>query len=130
MGGQQVPGHRGGRLAGSAPGSLAEDPLLARVFDLIERRYADTDAPIGCREVAELVGLTSGHLTTVVRQRTGRTVGQWITERRMREARWLLADTDLTVAAIAGRSGYRAPGYFVRRFRTENGMPPLSWRGG
>lgn len=117
-----------GRLAGDAPGALADDPLLAAVFDVVERRYAETDAPIGLREVADAVGLTTGHLATVVRRRTGRTVGQWITERRMREARRLLVDTDLTVAAVARRVGYRDPGYFVRRFRREHGVPPLAWR--
>jgi AraC-like DNA-binding protein len=55
-------------------------------------------------------------------------VQQWITERRMREARRLLADTDLTVAEIARRVGYRDAGYFVRRFRTAHGVPPVAWR--
>lgn len=117
-----------GRLAVDTPGALADDPLLAAVFDIVERRHADTDPPIGLREVADAVGLTTGHLTTVVGRRTGRTVGQWITERRMREARRLLADTNLTVEAVARRVGYRDPGYFVRRFRKENGVPPRSWR--
>ena len=53
---------------------------------------------------------------------------QWITERRMQEARRLLADTDLTVAEIAGRVGYREAGYFIRRFRTAHGVPPATWR--
>lgn len=117
-----------GRLAVDAPGALADEPLLAAVFNVVERRYADTDAPIGLREVADAIGLTTGHLTTVIGRRTGRTVGQWITERRMREARRLLADTDLTVAAVARQVGYRDPGYFVRRFRREHGVPPLAWR--
>lgn len=74
------------------------------------------------------VGLTPGHLTTVVGRRTGRTVQQWITERRLREARRLLADTDLTVAEVARRVGYRDGGYFVRRFRTAHGVTPAAWR--
>jgi AraC family transcriptional regulator, transcriptional activator of pobA len=64
----------------------------------------------------------------VVGRRTGRTVQQWITERRMREARRLLADTDLTVTEIAPRVGYREAGYFVRRFRTAHGVTPGAWR--
>lgn len=116
-----------GRLAADAPGGPVPDPLLAEVFAVIELRYADPDAPIGLREVADAVGLTAGHLATAVKRRTGRTVGEWITERRMREARRLLADTDLTVTALARRVGYRDPGYFVRRFRTEHDVPPLTW---
>ncbi|WP_181782834.1 helix-turn-helix transcriptional regulator, partial [Pseudonocardia pini] len=101
------------------------DPLVARVFAVIEDRFADT---LSLRDVAAAVGLTPGHLTTVVGRTTGRTVQQWITERRMREARRLLAETTLTVADVAGRVGYRDPGYFLRRFRTAHGVTPTAWR--
>jgi AraC-like DNA-binding protein len=63
-----------------------------------------------------------------VRRRTGRTVGQWITERRMAEARRLLDGTDLTVAAVGARVGFRDPGYFVRTFRRAHGTAPQAWR--
>lgn len=115
------------RLAADVVGHLAgqDEPLLAAVFDAIERRYAE---PISLREVAQEVGLTPGHLTTVVGRRTGRTVQQWLTERRMSEARRLLSTTALPVEAIARRTGYQDSGYFVRRFRAAHGMPPGQWR--
>jgi AraC-like DNA-binding protein len=114
-----------GRLEVDVPAALADRPVLAAVFDVVERRFAE---PVTSREIAREVGLTPGHLTTLVGRHTGRTVGQWLTERRMREARRLLVATDLTVAAVAGRVGYRDPGYFVRRFRREHGVPPQAWR--
>jgi AraC-like DNA-binding protein len=101
------------------------DPLLAAVLDVIESRYRE---PISLRDVADAVGLTPGHLTTVVGRRTGRTVAQWIAERRMREARRLLADTELAVVEIASHVGYREAGYFVRRFRAAHGVTPGAWR--
>ena len=102
------------------------EPLLAAVFDVIENRYQE---PISLRDVADALALTTGHLTTLVGRRTGRTVQQWITERRMREARRLLADTDVTIGEIAGRVGYRDAGYFTRRFRAAHDMTPHAWRG-
>jgi AraC family transcriptional regulator, transcriptional activator of pobA len=114
-----------GRLHLDAPAELDVEPLVAAVFDVVEERYHE---PISLREVADAVGLTSGHLTTVIGRRTGRTVQQWITERRMREARRLLADTDLAVVEIAHRVGYRESGYFVRRFRAAHGVTPGVWR--
>ena len=114
-----------GRLHWDAPAERGIEPLLAAVFDVIEARSHE---PISLRDVADAVGLTPGHLTTAIGRRTGRTVQQWITERRMREARRLLADTDLTVGEIARRVGYREAGYFVRRFRAAHGVPPAAWR--
>jgi AraC family transcriptional regulator, transcriptional activator of pobA len=102
-----------------------DEPLLAAVFDVVEQRFRE---PLSLRDVAAAVRLTPGHVTTVVGRRTGRTVQQWITERRLREARRLLHDTDLTVAAVAARVGFRDTGYFVRRFRGAHGLPPGRWR--
>ena len=113
-----------GRLQDDVPAEAA-DPLLAAVFALIEARFRE---PISLRDVAAHLGRTPGHLTTVVGRGTGRTVQQWITERRMREARRLLVDTDLTVAEIGSRVGYRDAGYFARRFRAAHATGPAAWR--
>ncbi|MEW1722942.1 AraC family transcriptional regulator [Streptomyces sp. NPDC093109] len=113
------------RLDLDIPFDVARDPLLAAVFHVIETRYRE---PISLNDVAVAVAQSSGHLTTVVRLRTGRSVGQWITERRMREARRLLADTDLAIGEIASRVGYRDPGYFTRRFHAEHHLAPRAWR--
>jgi len=102
------------------------EPLLAEVFAVIEQRHAE---PLSLRDVAQEVGMTAGHLTTVVRRRTGRTVGEWIIERRMAEARSLLAETDLPIAEVARRVGVSDPGYFSRLFSRTHGSSPRQWRG-
>ncbi|MCE3556136.1 AraC family transcriptional regulator [Pseudonocardia sp. RS11V-5] len=116
-----------GRLGIDVTDELGVDPLVAQVLEFVENHYHEA---ISLRDVAAAVGLTPGHLTTAVGRATGRTVQQWITERRMREARRLLVDTDLTVADIARRIGYRDAGYFVRRFRSAHRVTPTAWRRG
>lgn len=101
------------------------EPLLAEVFAVIDEHRGE---PLSLSDVAGMVGITPGHLTTVVRQRTGRTVGEWIMERRMAEARGLLADTPLPVAEVARRVGISDPGYFSRVFRRFHGASPRAWR--
>ncbi|OCB39917.1 AraC family transcriptional regulator [Mycobacterium malmoense] len=116
------------RLAVDVVGDLRRsgEPLLAEVFEVIDRRHA---GPLSLRDVARELGITPGHLTTVVRRRTGRTVQEWIIERRMAEARTLLAETDLPVADVAGRVGIGDPGYFSRLFGRTHGTTPRAWRG-
>lgn len=116
-----------GRLGADMPADRGDHDgtLVAAVFDALEARFSE---PITARDVAAAVGRSPGHVTTVVRRRTGRTVGRWVTERRLQEARRLLASTDLTVAAVATRVGYRDPGYFIRRFRAAHGTTPQEWR--
>jgi AraC-like DNA-binding protein len=115
------------RLAAEAGRDLTahEDSLLSRVFAVIEEGYG---GQLSLSDVARTVGLTPGHLTTVVRRRTGRTVGSWIAERRMAEARALLVQTDLAVGEVARSTGYDDPAYFGRAFRQAHGMTPLGWR--
>ena len=73
--------------------------------------------------------MTPGHLTTIVRRRTGRTVQEWITERRMAEARDLLSETELPISEVARLVGMPDPGYFSRVFRRMHGTSPRQWRG-
>jgi AraC family transcriptional activator of pobA len=104
---------------------LNDEPLLAEVFGFVEDRYRD---PISLSDVARAVSLSPGYLTTVVRRKTGRTVLEWITERRMAQTRRLLVETDLSVEEVGYRVGYYDPGYFVRSFRRAHGTTPLRWR--
>jgi AraC-like DNA-binding protein len=115
------------RLAADVVGDLRlkDEPLLAGVFGFIEERYRDR---ISLKDVARAVGLTPGHLTTVVGGKTGRTILEWIAERRMAEARRLLVETDLAVEEVGRRVGYADAGYFTRHFRRAHGATPLGWR--
>lgn len=101
------------------------EPLLADVFTYIEDHYAER---ISLQDVARAVHLTPGYLTTLVRQKTGRPVQEWIAERRLGRARRLLVETDLGVEEIANAAGYRDPAYFARQFKRAHGVTPLAWR--
>ncbi|WP_339156316.1 AraC family transcriptional regulator [Actinomadura luteofluorescens] len=111
------------RLAPSAPG--APDPLVEQVFAEIESTFRE---PVSAADVARALGYTPGHLTTVLRKRTGRPLLEWITERRMIEVRRMLRETDLPLDAVAARTGLRDATYLVRRFRNRYGVTPQRWR--
>jgi AraC-like DNA-binding protein len=70
-------------------------------------------------------GCPAGHLTHGVRRKSGRTVQQWIGERRMQETRGLLTESDVTVATVIRRVGYPDVSYFIRRFHRDHGSAPL-----
>ena len=103
----------------------APDPLVERVFNEIEATFRE---PVSVGDLAQALGYTPGHLTTVVRERTGRPVLEWITERRMTEVRRMLRETDLPLGVVAARTGLRDATYLVRRFRDRYGVTPERWR--
>ncbi|MBB3661160.1 AraC-like DNA-binding protein [Prauserella sediminis] len=111
------------RLAPRQPDT--RDALVERVFDRIEETFRE---PISTADVAAALGYTPGHLTTLVRERTGRPLLEWITERRLTEVRRLLRETDLPLGVVAARTGLRDASYLVRRFRGHYGVTPQRWR--
>jgi AraC-like DNA-binding protein len=113
-------------LAPAARSGASVPPLLQEVFAVIERRHAEPGLSLS--EVARAVGRSPSHLTALVRRETGMTVLEWITQRRMAEARRRLRETDEDVGIVAERIGYLDPAYFARLFRREHGVSARVFR--
>jgi AraC-like DNA-binding protein len=95
------------------------------VFKFIENNYTQA---ISLNDLSESLNLSSSYLSTSVRKMTGRTVSEWIRERRMAEARRLLLETDDDVVQIAEMIGYKEVTYFIRQFRQLHFKTPQVWR--
>lgn len=113
-----------GDQAGAAPPG-GRHAVLSAVFRYIDENFAK---PIGLEEVARAVALSPAYLTDLVRRHTGRPVHRWITDRRLRAARVLLAETDASISTIAIQSGFNDARNFCRRFRYAAGRAPRDWR--
>ena len=102
-----------------------ECPQLSPIFQFIEDHYHQS---IRLQEVADVAGYSPAYLTSIVHSQTGRSVKQWIIERRMVEARKLLSSTDKSIKFLATEIGYADSGYFIRQFRQLHGVSPQAWR--
>ncbi len=98
---------------------------MGEVFKFIEANYQQ---PITLTEVAQAVGYAPAYLTDLMRRQSGKTVYQWIVERRMTAACSLLLETNRSVEEIATAVGYSYTGCFFRQFRLSFGMAPKAWR--
>jgi len=79
-------------------------------------------------ELAELCGISQGHLMRSFKQATGWQLHKYIAEERMRAARAMLADKDLSCRDIATRLGFRSQAYFATAFRRATGRAPTEFR--
>lgn len=114
------------RALPSAP-VAPESSLVGEVLEVIQRRCFE---PISLRDVAKAVHRSAAHVTTVVRQATGHSVGAWIAAARVAEAAKRLVHTDESLDAIAGRVGWRDKTHFIRQFRKAYGITPAAFRRG
>jgi AraC-like DNA-binding protein len=98
---------------------------LREVFIFIELNYHQF---ISLKEVAQAVGYSPAYLTDLVRRLTGKTVNNWIFERRIVEASILLLETNYSIKEIALKLGYQDISYFHRQFRDYYKYTPRTWR--
>ena len=89
------------------------------------------DPLLSVEQIAEAVGLSSGHLQQVFRQSSGSTVGEYIRERRLAGCRRDLADAGLahqSITSIAFRWGFSESSSFSRAFRHAFQTSPRRYR--
>lgn len=100
-------------------------PRLREVFEFIELNYHQS---ISLKEVAQAVGYSSAYLTDLVRRLTGKTLNNWIIERRIAQASTLLLETNDSVEEIALKIGYQNINHFYCQFRDRYKNTPRAWR--
>lgn len=83
------------------------------------------------REVAwyaSQLSLTPKYMSEVVKNVTGRTVGQWISLMVVMEIKSLLRNTDMSIKQIAQRLNFSTQSFLGRYFKNNTGISPLDYR--
>jgi AraC-like DNA-binding protein len=99
--------------------------LVARYTALMEREFRKGT---GVGEFAAALGVTPTHLTRCCRIACGRSAIEVLQDRRIFEARMMLAETRLPVARIGEALGFTSPAYFTRSFQHLTGRTPTAFR--
>ena len=84
--------------------------------------------PLSVQGYAAELGLSVKELREAVRRTTGSTPQELVLTTRLNTAKSLLAEEDLSVAAIARQVGYDDPAYFTRLFTARVGVSPRAFR--
>lgn len=72
--------------------------------------------------------ITPKHLSSVVKEISGRTAGDWIENYVVMEAKVLLKTTDLTIQEIAVKLHFANQSFFGKYFKHHTGYSPTSYR--
>lgn len=108
----------------SRPLSRRED-RVARAIEVIHDGFLDRLTVSG---VAEIVGLSPGHLARAFKERTGCSVGEKIRLLRLDWAGRRLRASDDPIGAIAFQARFADQSHFTREFRRYSGRTPLVYR--
>lgn len=107
------------------PRADATRRLVSRYTALLERNFR---TGMGVSDFAEALGVTSTHLTRCCNIACGRPASALLQDRRIFEARKLLAETKIPVGKIAEQLGFNSPAYFTRAFQHLTGKSPSAFR--
>lgn len=104
----------------------------APIGAVAEWAVAHLDQPLRLRDLAARAHLSERQLTRRFLDTYGRTPGTWLTRERLRRAQELLEQTDLTIDAVAARSGFgTAAGLraaFAKHLHTAPSAYRAAWR--
>jgi AraC-like DNA-binding protein len=94
------------------------------VLRYIEEHFADGSLT----EIADILHYDVTWLCREIKRRTGKTYTQFLQEKRLSQAAWLLRNTNQKVADIGISVGYENLSYFHRIFAQHFGISPKAYR--
>jgi len=106
--------------------SVAHHSMPVRL--VTTRILTDLAADHSLSELAEVAGCSPSYLSRLFRAEYDTTIGAFIRERRIAEARWMLAQSDIPLVEITDALGFGSLNYFRRVFRQVTGTTPGVYR--
>jgi len=96
--------------------------------ELLRYIQAHVNQQLTLEGVARGMHLSRSQFTCRVREETGQSFIELLTDYRISEAKVLLRDSDWTITAIAGFLGFKTPAYFYNVFKHVTGETPGEFR--
>lgn len=106
------------------PKSRKED-LLERFIRAVSESYKEERS---VSYYADKMFLTAKHLSTVVKEISGKTAGEWIDSLVVLEAKALLKSSELSIQEIADELHFANQSFFGKYFKHHTGMSPKEYR--
>jgi AraC-like DNA-binding protein len=84
--------------------------------------------PIKVEDIADYVHLSPGYFSRLFKRATGCTTTEYLIKYRLRIAKGLLSETDVSLGEAAQTAGFCSQSYFSKMFRRFEGMTPFEYR--
>ena len=99
--------------------------LITRAIDYINKKYMDD---ISIREIAAALNVSESNLSHVFKHETGVSPYEFLLNKRINQAKYLLKLSNKTVSQIALEIGFQSDSHFVKTFRERTHSTPSSFR--
>lgn len=100
-------------------------PTVKKTVLLID---SDLSANLTPGRLAKKQSVSLGYLSTIFKKEIGKTISEYVREKRMRHAAYLLSSTDLQIQDVALHCGMMDVQYFSKCFKREMNKTPKEYR--
>jgi AraC family transcriptional regulator, melibiose operon regulatory protein len=107
---------------------IADKRTIARVQAMTSYINNEFMNPIDVSDIAKVSGLHASNATATFRKVLGKSIAQYLRQRRLNHALKLLADTDTAITEVAFASGYGSLTRFYAAFHSQVGCRPKVYR--
>ncbi len=101
-----------------------KDDRLLEMLNFIQTHYQTVDL----NAVAEQFHLSKPYISKYIKEKSGKTFGEHVTNIRMKRAKTLLKNGNMTAENIADSIGYPNVEHFIRLFKKMYGVTPMQYR--
>lgn len=113
------------RICTAASKTNFTNTLVAKAIDYIEIHYTEN---IGLDELCGCTGVSKQHLCKLFRETLSSRPMEYIAKRRIKQAKILLSQTDISIESIAEQTGFCDSSYFCKLFKRYEGITPSQFR--
>lgn len=122
------PTHRDGEQAQFVEHPMPESPPEVRIKNLLIWLEENLDQPHSIDSLSRAVRVSPRTFSRHFKHITGETLTEWLTRKRLNQARLLLESTPLRIGDIGYRAGFNEIGVFRKAFLKRFGKSPRNWR--
>lgn len=85
--------------------------------------------PLSLSDVAEYLHISKSYLSVMFKNEIGENISSYINSEKIKEAKKLLLETEMSVSEISEKLGYSTSKYFIEKFSKSTGISPAKYRG-
>ena len=112
------------KLAAEQHITQGREERIVEIIGYIQKKYQE----VSLEMLSDEFHLSKPYLSKYIREKAGMTFQEAVKKERMKRARTMLRETDLTVETVAAEVGYENVEHFNRLFKKSYGMTPVQYR--
>lgn len=107
------------------PRANPAESVTKEVINYINEHYFDKY--MSCANVADKFNISQPYLSVILKKNTGLSYGDYVNKLRIKEAKKLLKENELSINEIAVKLGYGSGNGFIRTFKNIEGVTPRQY---